>query len=59
MGTSDSLTVGVTDLFVQTPGQENMIMINPVSQGTYLTILYNKNGSLTRECMKDEKYGGT
>ena len=59
LGTSDALTTGIEELFVQKPGQENMILIHPVNRDIYMPIVYNKNGSLTRERVRDQRCGGS
>lgn len=56
LGTSDTM-FGITA--TPTPGVEGHIFVNPVAPSSYMAMLCYKNGSLTRERVRNEAAGGS
>ncbi|XP_076455946.1 xylulose kinase-like [Babylonia areolata] len=56
LGTSDTVFLW---LETPTPKLEGSIFVNPVLTSDYMALLCFKNGSLTRERIRDEKSGGS
>lgn len=55
LGTSDTM-FGITG--EPTPGEEGHIFVNPVDPASYMAMLCYKNGSITRERVRDAAAGG-
>jgi xylulokinase len=55
LGTSDTM-FGITA--APTPGLEGHIFVNPVDPASYMAMLCYKNGSITRERVRNEAAGG-
>ncbi|XP_005101637.1 xylulose kinase [Aplysia californica] len=56
LGTSDTVFVWLSH---PTPGLEGHVFLNPIDKQDYMSLTCFKNGSLTRERIRDEKAGGS
>ncbi|GFN93384.1 xylulose kinase [Plakobranchus ocellatus] len=56
LGTSDTVFLWLTK---PTPGLSGHIMANPLNRNDFMSLTCFKNGSLTRERIRDEKAGGS
>ena len=57
MGTSDTLFGSLTD--PRPSGREGHVFVNPVDPDAYMAMIVRKNGSLTREWIRDLKADGS